>query len=128
MSMDLPDFKNLSIEPYRDRAEIIRQVAAQIEKDFDQFGMDVQFSGDVSGAYMELFSQLREHLIHLLDRDYHRLVLLLYQIDVSEKKIIETELKYPDVPKSDLLTELIIIRELKKVLIRNYFKENPDQL
>ncbi len=126
--MKLPDFKNLSIEPYRDRAEIIRQVAAQIEKDFDQFGMDVKFSGEINDAYTVLFSQLREHLIHLLDRDYHRLVLLLYQIDVSEKQIIETELKYPDVPKSDLLTELIILRELKKVLIRNYFKENPDKL
>ena len=126
--MKLPDLKNLSIEPYRDRAEIIRQVAAQIEKDFDQFGMDVKFSGEINDAYTELFSQLREHLIHLLDRDYHRLVLLLYQIDVSEKQIRDTELKYPDVPKSDLLTELIILRELKKVLIRNYFKENPDKL
>lgn len=126
--MNLPDFKNLSIEPYRDRAEIIRQVAAQIEKDFDQFGMEVQFSGDINYAYDELFSQLKEHLIYLLDRDYHRLVLLLYQIDVSEKQIINTELKYPDVPKADLLSELIILRELKKVLIRNYFKENPDKL
>ena len=126
--MKLPDFNNISIERYRDRAEIIRQVAAQIEKDFDQFGMEVQFSGDINYAYDELFAQLKEHLIYLLDRDYHRLVLLLYQIDVSEKQIISTELKYPDVPKSDLLTELIIQRELKKVLIRNYFKENPDKL
>lgn len=126
--MNLPDFKNLSIEPYRDREEIIRQVAAQIEKDFEQFGMEVQFSGEINYAYDELFYQLKEHLIYLLDRDYHRLVLLLYQIDVSEKQIINTELKYPDVPKSDLLAELIILRELKKVLIRNYFKENPDKL
>lgn len=126
--MNLPDLKNLSIDPYRDREEIIRQVAAQIEKDFDQFGMDVQFSGSTKDAYAELFSQLRDHLNHLLDRDYHRLVLLLYQIDVNEKQIIDTELKYPDVPKSDLLTELIILRELKKVLIRNYFKDNPDKL
>lgn len=126
--MKLPDYSNLKIEKYRDRAEIIRQVAAQIEKDFAQFGLEVQFSGDVNYAYDELFSQLKEHLIWLLDRDYHKLILLLYQIDLSEKQIITAELEYPDVPKSDLLAELIILRELKKVLIRNYFKENPDKL
>ncbi|MDQ1772589.1 hypothetical protein [Labilibaculum euxinus] len=126
--MNLPDLKNLSIEPYRNREEVIRQVAAQIEKDFDQFGLEVKFSGEIHNAYEELFSQLNEHLTHLLDRDYHRLILLLYQIDVSEKQIIKTELNFPDVPKSELLTELIILRELKKVLIRNYFKENPDKL
>ena len=126
--MNLPDLKNLSIEPYRNREEVIRQVAAQIEKDFDQFGLEVKFSGEIHNAYEELFSQLNEHLTHLLDKDYHRLILLLYQIDVSEKQIIKTELNFPDVPKSELLTELIILRELKKVLIRNYFKENPDKL
>ncbi|WP_461630916.1 hypothetical protein [Labilibaculum euxinus] len=126
--MNLPDLKNLSIEPYRNREEVIRQVAAQIEKDFDQFGLEVKFSGEIHNAYEELFSQLNEHLTYLLDRDYHRLILLLYQIDVSEKQIIKTELNFSDVPKSELLTELIILRELKKVLIRNYFKENPDKL
>lgn len=126
--MNLPDLKNLSIEPYRNREEVIRQVAAQIEKDFDQFGLEVNFSGEIKNAYEELFSQLNEHLSKLLDRDYHRLILLLYQIDVSENQIIRTELNFPDVPKSELLTELIILRELKKVLIRNYFKENPDKL
>ena len=126
--MSLPDYNNLSIEPYRNREEIIRQVAVQIEKDFAQFGLEVQFSGDFDYAYEELYSQLKEHLIWLLDRDYHRLVLLLYQIDLSEKQIIKAESDYPNVPKSDLLAEMVILRELKKVLIRNYFKENPDKL
>ena len=126
--MNLSDYNNLSIEKYRNRAEIIRQVAAQIEKDFAQFGLEVQFSGEINYAYDELFSQLKEHLIWLLDRDYHRLVLLLYQIDLSEKQIMRAEATYPDIPKSDLLAELVILRELKKVLIRNYYKENPDKL
>ncbi|MGQ1911560.1 hypothetical protein ACT3CE_17485 [Marinifilum sp. RC60d5] len=126
--MQLPDYKNLSIEPYRNKEKIIRQVAAQIEKDFAQFGLEVQFSGDINNAYQELYLQLKEHLRDLLDRDYHRLVLLLYQIDLSEKQIMTTELKYPDMPKEKLLADLVILRELKKVLIRNYFKENPDKL
>ena len=126
--MGLPDFKNLSIEPYRNREEIIRQVAAQIEKDFSQFGLEVNFSGDVNKAYEELFSQLCNHVAELLDRDYHRLVLLLYQIDLSEKEVARTEARFPHIQRFEILSELIIHRELKKVLIRNYFKENPDKL
>lgn len=126
--MNLPDYNNIKVSKYRDKVEIIRQVAAQIEKDFYQFGFEVKFSGEPADAYNELFEQINEHVAFMLSQDYHRLVLLLYQIDLSEKEIIRNELKYPDVDKHQLLSEMIIQRELKKVLIRNYFKENPDKL
>lgn len=126
--MNLPDYNNIKVSKYRDKVEIIRQVAAQIEKDFYQFGFEVKFSGEPADAYNELFEQINKHVAFMLSQDYHRLVLLLYQIDLSEKEIIRNELKYPDVDKHQLLSEMIIQRELKKVLIRNYFKENPDKL
>jgi len=126
--VNLPDYSQINISKYRDKVEIIRQVAAQIEKDFYQFGLEISFSGDAASAYSELFSQINEHVAHMLSQDYHRLILLLYQIDLSEKEILKAELKYPNVDKHKLLSELIIQRELKKVLIRNYFKENPDKL
>ncbi|MDE5422230.1 hypothetical protein L3073_08415 [Ancylomarina sp. DW003] len=127
-NVNLPDYKKVEVSKYRDKLEILKQVAEQIEKDFYQFGFEVKFSGDPSGAYNELMTQIEEHVAFMLSQDYHRLVLLLYQIDLSEKEIIKNELKYPNVDKHRLLAELIIQRELKKVLIRNYFKENPDKL
>ena len=126
--MNLPDYSHVNIYKYRDKVEIIRQVAAQVEKDFYQFGFEISFSGDAASAYFELFEQITEHVAYMLSQDYHRLILLLYQIDLSEKEILMTELEYPNVDKHELLTELIIQRELKKVLIRNYFKENPEKL
>ncbi len=126
--MNLPEYNNITVSKYRDKVEILRQVAAQIEKDFYQFGFEVKFSGEPADAYNELFAQINEHVAYMLSQDYHRLVLLLYQIDLSEKEIIKNELKYPNVDKHQLLSEMIIQRELKKVLIRNYFKENPDKL
>ena len=126
--MNLPDYNHIKVSRYRDKIEILKQVAAQIEKDFYQFGFEVTFSGEHENAYNELFSQIIEHVAFMLSQDYHRLVLLLYQIDLSEKEILKNELKYPNVDKHQLLSELIIQRELKKVLIRNYFKENPDKL
>jgi len=126
--VNLPEYNNIKVSKYRDKVEILRQVAAQIEKDFYQFGFEVKFSGEPADAYNELFAQINEHVAYMLSQDYHRLVLLLYQIDLSEIEIIKNELKYPDVDKHQLLSEMIIQRELKKVLIRNYFKENPDKL
>ncbi len=126
--MNLPEYNNIIVSKYRDKVEILRQVAAQIEKDFYQFGFEVKFSGEPADAYNELFAQINEHVAYMLSQDYHRLVLLLYQIDLSEKEILRNELKYPNVDKHQLLSEMIIQRELKKVLIRNYFKENPDKL
>tara|TARA_R110001583_G_scaffold7286_3_gene36291 strand:+ start:17220 stop:17621 length:402 start_codon:yes stop_codon:yes gene_type:complete len=128
LQVNLPEYNNIKVSKYRDKVEILRQVAAQIEKDFYQFGFEVKFSGEPVDAYNELFAQINEHVAYMLSQDYHRLVLLLYQIDLSEKEIIKNELKYPDVDKHQLLSEMIIQRELKKVLIRNYFKENPDKL
>ncbi len=128
LQVNLPEYNNITVSKYRDKVEILRQVAAQIEKDFYQFGFEVKFSGEPADAYNELFAQINEHVAYMLSQDYHRLVLLLYQIDLSEKEIIKNELKYPDVDKHQLLSEMIIQRELKKVLIRNYFKENPDKL
>ncbi|MFT5749328.1 MAG: hypothetical protein ACI93S_000583 [Ancylomarina sp.] len=128
LQVNLPEYNNITVSKYRDKVEILRQVAAQIEKDFYQFGFEVKFSGEPADAYDELFAQINEHVAYMLSQDYHRLVLLLYQIDLSEKEIIRNELKYPNVDKHQLLSEMIIQRELKKVLIRNYFKENPDKL
>lgn len=126
--MNLPEYKNIEVSKYRDKVDILRQVAVQIEKDFYQFGFEVKFSGEPANAYNELFAQINEHVEFMLSQDYHRLILLLYQIDLNEKEIIGNELKYPNVDKHQLLSEMIIQRELKKVLIRNYFKENPDKL
>jgi hypothetical protein len=128
LQVNLPEYNNITVSKYRDKVEILRQVAAQIEKDFYQFGFEVKFSGEPADAYNELFAQINEHVAYMLSQDYHRLVLLLYQIDLSEKEIIKNELKYPNVDKHQLLSEMIIQRELKKVLIRNYFKENPDKI
>ena len=122
LQVNLPEYNNITVSKYRDKVEILRQVAAQIEKDFYQFGFEVKFSGEPADAYNELFAQINEHVAYMLSQDYHRLVLLLYQIDLSEKEIIKNELKYPNVDKHQLLSEMIIQRELKKVLIRNYFK------
>ena len=103
--------------------ELIRQTAMQIIKDFGEFGMNVKFSGNPKNAYNELLDQLIPYIDNLLKSDYHLFFNFLYRIDLNESLIFKTEAMYPDLDKSEIISHLILQRDLKKVLIRNYYKD-----
>jgi hypothetical protein len=120
--------ESFDIELYKTKTEIIRQTVEQVKKDFTMFGMDIDFTGNTDMAYDEMFSQLAYHVSNLLEIDPHRLSSLLYQVDLGENKILEASALHAEWTLTEVITELVIHRELKKVLIRNYYKNNPDKL
>jgi len=111
------------LERSKKEEKFVLLTAEQVRKDFAMFGMEVQFSGNVNFAYEELFDQLRVYIEHLLSSDSEKLMSLLYQIDLSEKELSKNDphLKFETIP--EIVTHKILERELKKVLIRTYFKE-----
>lgn len=115
------------IEQYKTEAAIIRETLAQVEKDFSMFGLDTGFSGSTNLAYQEMFIQLSAHIRRLLENDLSRLYSLLYQIDLGEQSVIDAQILHPDWSLADVITELVIHRELKKVLLRKYFKNQKSQ-
>lgn len=100
----------------------VKETAEQIIKDFALFGMDISFSGNVITAYDELFKQLEAHVSYLLTNNHDKLLALLYQIDLSEKKLREELSSDSMLSEIQQIAELIIQRELLKVLTRHYFK------
>lgn len=112
---------------YYQRQEFILQTAQQIIKDFAEFGIDIEFSGDTEGAYRELFQQLEFHIRNILNRKQDTFFHMLYRIDVSDKNIKRTIALHPDQTLEAVLADVIIQRELKKVLLRYYFKTQSDQ-
>jgi len=120
--------ESIDIEIYKTKTEVIRQTVDQIIKDFTMFGMDIEFTGNTDLAYEEMFHQLAAHVSRLLEIDPHRLSALLYQVDLGENKVMESSVLHPEWSLHEVITELVIHRELKKVLIRNYYKNNPDKL
>ena len=105
------------------KEELIRQTALQIIKDMAEFGIDIVFSGKLDSVYDELMDQLIPHIDRLLKTDSHQFFNLLYRIDLNESQIFKSEALYPEMLKSEVISHLIIQRDLKKVLIRNYYKE-----
>jgi hypothetical protein len=111
------------LEKSKREEKFVLLTAQQVKKDFAMFGMEVDFSGNISFAYNELFQQLNVHIENLLNTNYEKLKSLLYQIDLSEKELTKTDPDLYFASISELVTHKILERELKKVLIRTYFKE-----
>lgn len=111
------------LEKSKREEKFVLLTAQQVKKDFAMFGMEVNFSGNISFAYNELFQQLNVHIENLLNTNYEKLKSLLYQIDLSEKELTKTDPDLHFASISELVTHKILERELKKVLIRTFFKE-----
>ena len=109
---------SLPIAQYRNDHEVIRETVLQIKKDFSIFDFEITFSGNEKSAYPELKSQLVSLFQKLLQHDSEKVFALLYMIDVSEKLIKQV----PDVvPFSEHVAELVMERELRKVVIRKLY-------
>ena len=103
------------------REEIMKATANQIIKDFAEFGFDISFSGETANFHEELFSQMELHVSNLITNHYSKFLAFLYRIDISNKEIALYENEMKGQPKSVVMTELIIHREIKKVLFRTYY-------
>ena len=114
------NFTDLS--PYINRLELIQQTADQIIKDFEMFDLEIKFSGNTLNAYQELYEQIQPHINNLVNTNQQKFMSILYRIDVSEQQIKKAVEDNYTQPFSNTVTDLIIKRELQKVVIRNHYK------
>jgi hypothetical protein len=122
--MKLPQVRNDNVSQYMDRAEIVRETAAQIMKDFGMFGLEITFSGNVANAYEELHKQLVDQITNLIHSNYDKLLSVLYQVDITEREIAQAQIDLPHYNHVEIISHQVIARELKKVLWRIYFKSH----
>lgn len=111
------------LEQSKKEEKYVLLTAEQVRKDFAMFGLDVEFSGQTAFVYQELFTQLEKHIAFLLERNYEKLMSLLYQIDLGQKELQKAGQGNPYGTVAELITHMILERELKKVLTRAYFKQ-----
>ncbi|MGC9354495.1 MAG: hypothetical protein ACP5D9_11690 [Mariniphaga sp.] len=120
--MEPLQIRNDNVRSFLDRAEIVRQTAEQIIKDFGMFGVEILFSGDVLNAYDELHRQLVEQILVLIQNNHDKLLSVLYHVDITEREIAQAERDLPHYNHVEIIAHQVIARELKKVLWRRYFK------
>ncbi|HEX8516598.1 MAG TPA: hypothetical protein VF868_10390 [Bacteroidia bacterium] len=110
------------VSQYINRPDLIKATADQIIKDFDMFGLEIRFSGSAYNAYEELFNQIEPHIKKLIDSNHSKFISILYRIDLNDEQIKKALENNSSEPFSEILTDLIIKRELQKVVIKNHYK------
>lgn len=65
-----------------------------------------------------LKEQLSSHINLLIRSDFQKLVSILYRVDVSESKLKQLLKENPDADAANIITELIIERQLQKIRSR----------
>jgi hypothetical protein len=120
--MDLPQVSNSNVSGFLNQAEIVQETAEQIMKDFGMFGVEITFSGDISNAYNELHLQLIDQISLLLERNYDLLLSVLYQVDITDREIAKATRELPHYNQVEIIAHQVIVRDLKKVLLRRYFR------
>lgn len=120
--MNLPHVTNNNVSGFLNQAEIVQETAEQIMKDFGMFGVEITFSGDTNNAYNELHRQLIDQISVLIERNYELLLSVLYQVDITQREIERATLELPQYNQIEIIAHQVIVRDLKKVLLRRYFK------
>ena len=120
--MEFPKISNKNIARHFDQAEIVRQTAEQIMKDFGMFGVEIIFSGNTDTAYNELHGQLIDQITLLVEHNYDLLLSVLYQVDITDREIYKAQQELPEYSHIEIIAHQVIVRDLKKVLLRRYFK------
>ena len=120
--MEIPKFWQESLAKVIDVKPIILELIGQIKKDFGMFGEDIVFSENTEDSYQKLFTQLDSFLSITFSHQTEKLYPILYRIDISEKDIKEAINQPNNTDFIGSITELIILKELQKVIIRRYYK------
>jgi hypothetical protein len=113
---------SLDLIKFNPQPGLLQQVADQLIKDFGMFGLDIHFSGKPELAYSELFGQVNAHLETLARSNKQKFLSILYRIDLSEQQVGKALAENPADPFSAAVTDLILKRELQKVVLRNQTK------
>jgi|SRR6056297_1444848 len=104
------------LNQWLDDASFNKKVLQQIEKDFSQSDVSLDIESP------EIISLMQEHIEKLLHYDFAKLMNLLYRIDLSETKIEALRAYDPAMPERDVITFLVIQREMQKVMFREMYK------
>lgn len=109
--------------------ELVKKTAEQIQKDFQIIGEEISYSGNYIRAYEELYNQLYTIVDYYVNKKFEQFLLLLYRIDIDEN-IIKNLLHDNSKNFIEESTQLIIEREFKKVMIRQYYsvKNNSSEI
>lgn len=115
-----------AIERARNDKELLLETVEQIRKDLGELGISIEFNPSWSDPYDQLMGELVRVLDPILTQKREQFFHLLYRIDISEENVMNA-ISDGSGKELDGIAHLILERELKKVLFRNFFIETDQR-
>ena len=103
------------------KADIVKELVTELNR--AQLELSVQIN-----SYIDLKRMLSARLNYLITNHFSRLISLLYRLDISEKKLQQLLSLQADMPAGEIITEMIIERQLQKIEARKMFKNKADNI
>lgn len=119
MSEILPDINVGLTKP-----DLFEKFKIQIKKDFENCGLNTGFCEQLVQDYNSVVALLEKEIVHICKSYSLKLNELLYRIDISEHQIKKLSRLNSDKSINEIIAELIIKRELQKVVFKEYFKKH----
>ena len=86
--------------------------------------MEIDLPEDISLNLLK--ERLSSHINFLIQSDFQKLVSILYRVDVSESKLKHLLKENPGYDAANIITELIIERQLQKIKSRKEQRKNKN--
>ena len=118
LSLNLKD-----LNPYKAQVSWIQKTIHQLNKDLTPFVDPIDVDLKSNTPFDDLVDELKPYIAYLINNQFEQLCTILYRIDLGED-IVRQQLLSPQEDADLVITRLIVERELKKVVIREYFQSH----
>ena|SRR2546428_11398877 len=111
----------LDIELAKRQKKLLDGLIMQLQKDFNDVGIQLDLSNLPQAIYDDLKSRLMPIIKELMEKHPEKFFILLYRIDIPEQVTKQIFAQDSSFSRAEKFTEMILERELKKVIIKYYF-------
>ena len=105
------------------KPDIFTAFKDQIKKDFEMCALNSDFILSLDANYGMLLQTLAKEIEGIMKNYSTKLSELLYRIDISEQQVKKLSKEKADPHLADIVAELIIKRELQKVVLKEMYKK-----
>ncbi len=105
-----------------DSQDLLEETIAQLYKDLSIDETTFRWQADLPDAYDQFRKDVESYVFEVLKMNRRVLMQLLYRVDISEKKS-QTIWAFDENTRAKMLTEMVLNRELQKVLTRRLYKQ-----
>jgi hypothetical protein len=114
---DLPDILTGISKP-----GLFEKFREQLKKDFEGAGLNGDFALGLEPDYEMIVNAVSSEIEKVNRSAASKLTGLLYRIDISELQVRKLSMAKPEHNDQEILAELIIKRELQKIIIKEHYR------